>query len=153
MRSDRPYSLVDYPVQPIITFGVSGHLQRRKRLLPANVLFKLKFGVLVSTGGHLRLGCLKLLNSAHYALASSLCRKTRGKIRSGWPFWRWATPVRENGRSPLLDPLTVAQYDSTLGAGPRMRSESRVYASLHRRRGVCRLTLCSSPVAQRLIRT
>ena len=36
------YALVDYPVLPIITIDVSGLLQRRKRLLLANVLFKLK---------------------------------------------------------------------------------------------------------------
>ena len=87
------YALVDYPVLPIITIDVSGLLQRRKRLLLANVLFKLKMGLLVSTGGRQRQGCLKLLNFAHYALAFSSSRKTRGEIGGGWPFWRWATPV------------------------------------------------------------
>ena len=75
------YALVVYPVLPIITIDASGLLQRRKRLLLASVLFKLKIGVLVSSGGHLRQGCLKPLNFAHYALVFSLSRKTRGKIR------------------------------------------------------------------------
>ena len=88
------YALVDYPVLPIITIDVSGLRRRRKRLLLANVLVKLKIGVLVSTGGRLRQGCLKPLDFGHYALASSASRKTRGKIGGGWPFWRSATPVR-----------------------------------------------------------
>ena len=33
------YSFVDYPAQSIITIDVSGLLQRRKRLLLADVLF------------------------------------------------------------------------------------------------------------------
>ena len=114
------YVLVDYPVLPIITIDVSCLLQRRKRLLLANVLVKLKIGLLASSGGRLRPGCLKPLNFGHYALAFSASRKTRGKIRGGWPFWCRATPVPESGRSPLLHPLKVAQYDFTLGAGPRM---------------------------------
>ena len=36
------YALVDNPVLPIITIDVSGLLQRRKRLLLASVLVKLK---------------------------------------------------------------------------------------------------------------
>ena len=66
------YALVNHPVLPIITIDVSGLLHTVKRLLLANLLFKLKIGELVSTGGHLRQGCLKLLNFAHYALAFSL---------------------------------------------------------------------------------
>ena len=77
------YVLVDHLVLPIITIDVSGLLQRRKRLLLANVLFKLKIGVLVSRGDHLRQGCLKLLNFAHYSLTFSLSQKTRGKIGGG----------------------------------------------------------------------
>ena len=67
----REYALADHPFLPIITIDVSGLLQRPTRLLLANVRFKLKIEEFVSTGGHLRQGCLKLLNFAHQALVSS----------------------------------------------------------------------------------